>query len=210
MTKMKPVSTLVQAATRVARHPLRTSLQAVGVAKGAATVGISLGQAAVRSVQTGQQGSREVWDPDLTETPGDPDDATAPGTRTPTPSPSAEPPEPRSDPEDRGRQAPWPEDREPERVLADPGARLAAEAAENLPPVTPGEPGEAFANEPSATSRVSVHSGTSQDEEIDAWDLDVQEAENTTVTPAEGIAAVANASGLADPADPGAPAAAQP
>jgi hypothetical protein len=188
MTTKSPIKILVATATQVVRHPVNTSLQAVGVAKGVASLGVSVAEAAVRTVRP-QQGSREVWEPDETSTPGDPGDATAPGEETPTPSESPEPPEPGSSAVDR----------EPERVMLAPGERFAAEAEALVPQPEPGPPGEQFATEPSATTRDSAHGGTAHDEEIDAWDEDAQDAENATLSPAEGIALVAEASGIADP-----------
>jgi hypothetical protein len=187
MTKKSPISTLVATATHAVRHPVNTSLQAVGVAKVAASVGVSAAEAAIRTVRP-TQGSREVWSPPETDTPGDPGDATAPKEDTPTPSESPEPPEPGSSAV-----------HEPERVMLEPGERFAAEAEELVPQPEPSAPGEQFTNEPSATSRESAHGGTSHDEEIDAWDQDAEDAENASLSPAEGIALVAEASGIAEP-----------
>src|ERR1700712_1418958 len=109
---MNPVGTLAAAATRAVRHPLRPSLQAGGVAKGVASVGVSAAEAAIRTVRP-TQGGREVWSPPETDTPGDPGDATAPEEETPTPSESPEPPEPGSSSTAH----------EPERVCSNPAGR---------------------------------------------------------------------------------------
>ncbi len=81
---------------------------------------------------------------------------------------------------------------EPERVPVEPGERHAAEMAEQVQVDEPAVPGEAFAHEATASARGA---GVADDERVDAWHEDAEDAEHgEPLTAAEGIAQVAEAS----------------
>ena len=81
---------------------------------------------------------------------------------------------------------------EPERVTVEPGERHAAEVAEQVQVDEPAVPGESFAHEATASARGA---GVADDERVDAWHEDAEDAEHgEPVTAAEGIAQVAQAS----------------
>jgi hypothetical protein len=80
----------------------------------------------------------------------------------------------------------------PQRVGLEPGERHAAEVADVVVVVEPELPEEPYAHEATASSRGA---GPSDDERVDAWHEDAEDAEHgEPVTAAEGIALVAEAS----------------
>jgi len=148
------VRTVTRGTTYAVRHPARTALNAMGLAKGTVAAGLGLAS----EVLAGREGKTD----------------------------------PVAVPEQRGTSP------EPERVPVEPGERHAAEIAEQIvveepdASAEPGEPGEAFAHEATASARGA---GATDDERVDAWQDDVEEAEHgEPVTAAEGIAQVAEAS----------------
>lgn len=153
MTTTSIVRTLTRGTTFVVRHPARTALNAVGLAKGTVAAGLGL----VTGVHA--HGDEKL------EPVGGPEQHVA--------SPKAT--------------------REPERVPVEPGERHAAEVAEQVEVDEPALPGEAFAHEATASARGA---GVADDERVDAWYEDVEDAEHgePVLTAAEGIAQVAEAS----------------
>ena len=142
------VRTVTRGTTYAVRHPARTALNAMGLAKGTVAAGLGLASA----VLAGREGKT--------------DPVAVPEQRATSP--------------------------EPERVPVEPGERHAAEIAEQIVVDEPGEPGEAFAHEATASARGA---DVTDDERVDAWQDDVEEAEHgEPVTAAEGIAQVAEAS----------------
>ena len=179
-----PVSTLTSAATYLVRHPARTTLRAVGVAKGVTSVGITVVEGTIRAAQGQRDRSSKAWsssvDEAATVVPPEPLSPPVPAPEpSPTPGPSPEPapfPEPAPSPDPTPSPEPVPSPG-PERVMLAPGERHAAEVDDDLAPV-PAAPGEPFAHEPSATTRDSAHGGRADDAVVDDWDQDAQEAEH--------------------------------
>lgn len=152
MTTTSIVRTLTRGTTFVVRHPARTALNAVGLAKGTMAAGLGL-----------VSGVRPNGDENL-DSVGTPEQHVA--------SPEAK--------------------TEPERVPVEPGERHAAEVAEQVVQDEPALPGEAFAHEATASAR---DAGVADDERVDAWHEDAEDAEHgEPLTAAEGIAQVAEAS----------------
>lgn len=146
------VRTLTHGTTYAVRHPVRTALNGVGLARGTVAAGLGL----VSGVR---------------------------GDRSETADPVAGPEQREASPVSRP---------EPERVTVEPGERHAAEMAEQVPVDEPAVPGEAFAHEATASARGA---GVADDERVDAWHEDAEDAEHgEPVTAAEGIAQVAQAS----------------
>lgn len=178
MTNRNPVSTLTSSATYVVRHPARTTLRAVGVAKGIASVGVQVAERTLRTAfgRTGEPWSESVDQPATgTVVPPEP---LSPPIPSPSPEPSPGPPPPFPDPAPGPGPGPEPAPAPgPERVQVAPGERLAAEAEESISVPTPGVPGEQFAHEPSATTRDSAHGGHSDDELVDDWEEEARDAE---------------------------------
>lgn len=164
------LSTLTSTAAYAVRHPARSALRAVGVAKGLTSAGASLAGSLLSGGDQPQAG-QPAPPPQSRGTviPPQPDVPPVP-TPSPDPSPAPRPvPSPGPIRPDEPMPTPVPG---PQRVLAEPGARLAAEAAEHLPTPPVATPGEAFATEPTATTRDSAHGGASHDEEIDEWEAE--------------------------------------
>ena len=152
MTTPSVVRTLAHGTTFAVRHPVRTALNAVGLAKGTVAAGLGL----VSGVR-GDAG--ETYEP------------------VAMPEQHAASPEAKT---------------EPQRVPVEPGERHAAEVAEHVQVDEPAVPGEAFAHEPTASARGA---GVADDERVDAWYEDAEDAEHgEPITAAEGIAQVAEAS----------------
>ena len=146
------VRTLTHGTTYAVRHPVRTALNGVGLARGTVAAGLGL--------VSGVRGNRSA-------------------TADPVAAPEQREASPVSMPE-------------PERVTVEPGERHAAEMAEQVPVDEPAVPGEAFAHEATASARGA---GVADDERVDAWHEDAEDAEHgEPVTAAEGIAQVAQAS----------------
>ena len=146
------VRTVTRGTTYAVRHPVRTALNGVGLARGTVAAGLGL----VSGVR---------------------------GDRGETADPVAVPEQRESSPVSRP---------EPERVTVEPGERHAAEVAEQVQVDEPSVPGEAFAHEATASARGA---GVADDERVDAWHEDAEDAEHgEPVTAAEGIAQVAEAS----------------
>ena len=146
------VRTLTHGTTYAVRHPLRTALNGVGLARGTVAAGLGL----VSGVR---------------------------GDRSETADPVAVPEQREASPVSRA---------EPERVTVEPGERHAAEMAEQVQVDEPAVPGEPFAHEATASARGA---GVADDERVDAWHDDAEDAEHgEPVTAAEGIAQVAQAS----------------
>jgi len=146
------VRTLTHGTTYAVRHPVRTALNGVGLARGTVAAGLGL----VSGVR---------------------------GDRSETADPVAVPEQREASPVSRP---------EPERVTVEPGERHAAEMAEQVQVDEPAVPGEAFAHEATASARGA---GVTDDERVDAWHEDAEDAEHgEPVTAAEGIAQVAQAS----------------
>jgi outer membrane biosynthesis protein TonB len=192
VTNRNPISTLTSTATYVVRHPARTTLRAVGVAKGIASVGLSAAGHALGATRGPSEGSTDVWrdsvDRPTTATVVPPEPLSPPiPAPEPEPAPSPDPaPIPSPPPSPGPGPVPTPEPTPapgPERVMLPPGERHAAEAEADLSVPTPGVPGEQYAHEPSATTRDSAHGGPSDDELVDGWDEDAREAEGTSLTP---------------------------
>ena len=146
------VRTLTHGTTYAVRHPVRTALNGVGLARGTVAAGLGL--------VSGVRGDRsETADP----VGGAGAARGLPGSRP-----------------------------EPERVTVEPGERHAAEMAEQVQVDEPAVPGEAYAHEATASARGA---GVADDERVDAWHEDAEDAEHgEPVTAAEGIAQVAEAS----------------
>jgi len=146
------VRTLTHGTTYAVRHPVRTALNGVGLARGTVAAGLGL--------VSGVRGNRSE-------------------TADPVAAPEQREASPVSMPE-------------PERVTVEPGERHAAEMAEQVQVDEPAAPGEAFAHEATASARGA---GVADDERVDAWHEDAEDAEQgEPVTAAEGIAQVAQAS----------------
>jgi hypothetical protein len=153
VTTTSIVRTLTRGTTFVVRHPARTALNAVGLAKGTMAAGLGLVSGGVRP-----DGDEKL------DSVGMPEQHVA--------SPEAK--------------------TEPERVPVEPGERHAAEVAEQVVQDEPALPGEAFAHEATASARGA---GVADDERVDAWHEDAEDAEHgEPLTAAEGIAQVAEAS----------------
>jgi hypothetical protein len=152
VTTTSIVRTLTRGTTFVVRHPARTALTAVGLAKGTMAAGLGL-----------VSGDRTNGDEKL--------------------EPAGMPAQDVASPEAKA---------EPERVPVEPGERHAAEVAEQVGLDEPALPGEAFAHEATASARGA---GVADDERVDAWYEDAEDAElGEPITAAEGIAQVAEAS----------------
>ena len=146
------VRSVTRGTTYAVRHPVRTALNGVGLARGTVAAGLGL--------VSGVRGNRsETADPVAVPEQGE----ASPVSRT-----------------------------EPERVTVEPGERHAAEMAEQVQVDEPALPGEAFAHEATASARGA---GVADDERVDAWHEDAEDAEHgEPLTAAEGIAQVAEAS----------------
>ena len=146
------VRTLTRGSTYAVRHPVRTALNGVGLARGTVAAGLGL--------VSGVRGDRgETADPVAVPEQGEASPVSRP---------------------------------EPERVTVEPGERHAAEMAEQVQVDEPALPGEAFAHEATASARGA---GVADDERVDAWHEDAEDAEHgEPLSAAEGIAQVAEAS----------------
>ena len=146
------VRTVTRGTTYAVRHPVRTALNGVGLARGTVAAGLGL--------VSGVRGDRgETADPVAVPEQGEASPVSRP---------------------------------EPERVTVEPGERHAAEVAEQVQVDEPAVPGEAFAHEATASARGA---GVADDERVDAWHEDAEDAEHgEPLTAAEGIAQVAEAS----------------
>ena len=166
---MSIVHTLTHGAAYAVRHPARTALNVVGVAKGTVSAGLQLTTALRHGSDSGV--GHPAQDPGQTSASS----ATVVG-ETAAAGPAAS----------------------PERVMVPPGERHAAELEDlvevdqDVPGDDLGAPGEVYAHEATASARGA---GQADDERVDAWAEDAEDAEHGgPVTAAEGIAQVAEAS----------------